>query len=56
MSAGDLYWVEFPVCNGHAQGGRRPALVVWWNRKGPASVEEGAFLPVVTRRLRQGQR
>ena len=28
MSLGDLYWVEFPVRGGHAQAGRRPALVM----------------------------
>ena len=28
MSLGDLYWVEFPVRGGHAQAGRRPAVVM----------------------------
>ena len=28
MSPGDLHWVEFPTRGGHAQAGRRPALVV----------------------------
>ncbi len=28
MSVGDVHWVEFPVRGGHAQAGRRPAIVV----------------------------
>ena len=28
MTVGDLYWVSFPARGGHAQAGRRPALVV----------------------------
>lgn len=28
MRTGDLYWVEFPARGGHAQAGRRPAIVV----------------------------
>lgn len=28
MRVGDLYWVEFPARGGHAQTGRRPAIVV----------------------------
>jgi len=28
MNPGDLYWVEFPARGGHAQAGRRPAIVV----------------------------
>lgn len=28
MKVGDLYWVEFPARGGHAQSGRRPAIVV----------------------------
>ena len=28
MSPGDIYWVEFPVRGGHAQAGRRPAIVM----------------------------
>lgn len=28
MKPGDLYWVEFPAGGGHAQSGRRPAIVL----------------------------
>ncbi len=28
MSVGDLHWVEFPPRGGHAQAGRRPAVVM----------------------------
>ncbi len=28
MKIGDLYWVEFPARGGHAQAGRRPAIIV----------------------------
>jgi mRNA interferase MazF len=28
MKVGDLYWVELPVRGGHAQAGRRPAIIV----------------------------
>jgi len=28
MTRGDLYWVEFPGGAGHAQAGRRPAIIV----------------------------
>ncbi len=28
MKPGDLYWVEFPTGGGHAQSGRRPAIVL----------------------------
>ena len=28
MNVGDLYWVELPARGGHAQAGRRPAIVV----------------------------
>ena len=28
MKPGDIYWVEFPMRGGHAQSGRRPAIVV----------------------------
>lgn len=28
MKVGDLYWVEFPARGGHAQTGRRPAIIV----------------------------
>ena len=28
MNPADLYWVEFPLRGGHAQAGRRPAIVV----------------------------
>ncbi|NOT59331.1 MAG: type II toxin-antitoxin system PemK/MazF family toxin [Acidobacteria bacterium] len=28
MNVGDLYWVELPMRGGHAQTGRRPAIVV----------------------------
>lgn len=28
MSVGDVHWVEFPARRGHAQAGRRPAIVV----------------------------
>jgi mRNA-degrading endonuclease toxin of MazEF toxin-antitoxin module len=28
VSVGDVYWVEFPARGGHAQAGRRPAIVV----------------------------
>ena len=27
MNIGDLYWVEFPARGGHAQAGRRPAII-----------------------------
>ena len=27
MYVGDLYWVEFPARGGHAQAGRRPAII-----------------------------
>ncbi len=27
MSVGDVFWVEFPPRGGHAQSGRRPAIV-----------------------------
>ncbi len=27
MNVGDVYWVDFPPRNGHAQAGRRPAIV-----------------------------
>ena len=27
MKVGDLYWVEFPARSGHAQAGRRPAII-----------------------------
>lgn len=27
MTVGDLYWVESPAGAGHAQGGRRPAII-----------------------------
>ena len=27
MNVGDLHWVELPARGGHAQGGRRPAIV-----------------------------
>lgn len=28
MTPGEVWWVEFPVRGGHAQAGRRPAIVV----------------------------
>jgi mRNA-degrading endonuclease toxin of MazEF toxin-antitoxin module len=28
VKVGDLYWVEFPARGGHAQSGRRPAIIV----------------------------
>lgn len=28
MSVGDVYWVELPPRGGHAQAGRRPAIIV----------------------------
>ena len=28
MNVGDVYWVEFPARGGHAQAGRRPAIVI----------------------------
>jgi hypothetical protein len=28
MKPGDLYWVDFPAGGGHAQSGRRPAIVL----------------------------
>jgi mRNA-degrading endonuclease toxin of MazEF toxin-antitoxin module len=28
MSVGEVHWVEFPARGGHAQAGRRPAIVV----------------------------
>lgn len=28
MNPGDLFWVEFPARGGHAQAGRRPAIVM----------------------------
>ncbi len=28
MNVGDVYWVEFPPRGGHAQAGRRPAIVL----------------------------
>ena len=27
MNVGEVYWVEFPARGGHAQAGRRPAIV-----------------------------
>ena len=27
MKLGDVFWVEFPPQGGHAQAGRRPAIV-----------------------------
>ena len=27
MAVGELYWVEFPTGAGHAQSGRRPAII-----------------------------
>jgi mRNA-degrading endonuclease toxin of MazEF toxin-antitoxin module len=27
MNVGDLYWVELPARGGHAQAGRRPAII-----------------------------
>ncbi len=27
MNVGDVYWVEFPLRGGHAQAGRRPAII-----------------------------
>lgn len=28
MSVGDVFWVTFPVRGGHAQAGRRPAIIL----------------------------
>lgn len=28
MTVGELYWVELPVRGGHAQAGRRPAIIL----------------------------
>jgi mRNA interferase MazF len=28
VNVGDVYWVEFPARGGHAQAGRRPAIIV----------------------------
>jgi mRNA interferase MazF len=28
VNVGDIYWVEFPPRGGHAQAGRRPAILV----------------------------
>lgn len=28
MTVGDIYWVELPVRGGHAQAGRRPAIIL----------------------------
>jgi mRNA interferase MazF len=28
VNVGDVYWVEFPARGGHAQAGRRPAIIL----------------------------
>ena len=40
MNVGDVYWVEFPPRGGHAQAGRRPAIIL-------QSASRAAGLPTV---------
>ena len=47
MSTGDLYWVEFPVRGGHAQAGRRPAIVVQ-SAAATARLSTVLFMPLTT--------
>jgi mRNA-degrading endonuclease toxin of MazEF toxin-antitoxin module len=47
MKSGDVYWVEFPVRGGHAQAGRRPAIIVQGTRAS-ASLPTVLCVPLTT--------
>ncbi len=47
MKLGDIYWVEFPSRSGHAQAGRRPAIV-FQSASVTAQLPTVLFLPLTT--------
>ena len=47
MSIGDVHWVEFPTRGGHAQTGRRPAIVVQ-GRVASASLPTVLLVPLTS--------
>ena len=47
MKLGDIYWVELPARGGHAQAGRRPA-VVFQSASATAQLPTVLFLPLTT--------
>ncbi len=47
MTVGDLHWVEFPARSGHAQSGRRPAIVMQ-NEAASARLPTVLLVPITT--------
>ena len=47
MKPGDIHWVEFPQRGGHAQAGRRPAIVLQ-SAAATAQLPTVLFLPLTT--------
>ena len=47
MKPGDIYWVEFPQRGGHAQAGRRPAIVLQ-SASATAHLSTVLLLPLTT--------
>ena len=44
MNVGDLYWVELPARGGHAQAGRRPAIIA----QAPAALPTVMIVPLTS--------
>jgi len=47
VKTGDIYWVEFPMRGGHAQAGRRPAIVVQ-SASATTQLPTVLFMPLTT--------
>ena len=47
MIPGDIHWVEFPIRGGHAQSGRRPAIVMQ-SASATAQLPTVLLLPLTT--------
>ena len=47
MNVGDVYWVELPARGGHAQAGRRPAIIVQSDAR-DASLPTALLVPLTT--------
>lgn len=47
MNVGDVHWVELPARGGHAQAGRRPAIIVQTDARA-ASLSTALLIPLTT--------
>ncbi len=46
MNVGDVYWVELPARGGHAQAGRRPAIIA--QSAAHAALHTVLLIPLIT--------